>query len=66
MIVSSIALHVTSNVGVVSLVILSVFEVPVSLVFCISGAETGVVGDVTSIVTERFPEVSETFHAESV
>ena len=50
MIVEPTSVHAISNVGVVSLVLLSVFESPVSLPDCKSGADVGVDGAVVSIV----------------
>ena len=47
-------------------VILSVEEVPVSDPAVISGAVTGAVGAVVSIVIERFEEATELFPAASV
>lgn len=44
------------NVGVLSEVVLSVFEVPVSLLESRSGAEIGEVGGVVSIVIDNVPE----------
>lgn len=53
------------NVGVVTLVSLSVFDVPESLAAARSGVE-GAAGAVVSIVILNAPEVAETFPAASV
>jgi ABC-type microcin C transport system permease subunit YejE len=54
------------NTGVVFEVMLSVFEVPVSLPAVMSGAVAGAVGAVVSIVIERLLEATEMFPAVSV
>ena len=60
------ALQTTSRVGVVSDVVLSVVEDPVSDPDCISGPAIGVEGTVVSMTTERFDDTGEIFPAVSV
>ncbi len=54
------------NVGVVSLVLLSVEDDPVSDAAIRSGADVGALGEVVSIVIERLPEAADVLPAGSV
>ncbi len=54
------------NVGVLSLVLLSVDEVPVSEAAIRSGADVGADGAAVSIVTVRIPDADDALPAASV